>query len=123
MFATLIRLFHVYFSLLISLTFLSLIETNNQTPKERLERLFKEQDKGSIFKISRAHVESLSKVKGGIWPFGGQSGGPFNIFKRPIISNQYGRLFEVIPDDHTELRDLNLILTFLNITKVQYHNP
>ncbi|KAK7243009.1 hypothetical protein RIF29_37792 [Crotalaria pallida] len=95
------------------------LEAALKSPKEKLERLLKQQEKGGIFKISREHVQSLSKVKGGgIWPFKGQSSsGPFNIFKKsPIISNQYGRLFETNLDDDSHLKDLNLILSFANIT-------
>ncbi|OIW11283.1 hypothetical protein TanjilG_28374 [Lupinus angustifolius] len=94
-----------------------LLEAALKSPREKLERLFQKQEKGGIFKISKEDVESVSKVKGsGIWPFGGRSSGPFNIFKSPIMSNQYGRLFETNLDDHSQLKDLNLILSFANIT-------
>lgn len=71
-----------------------------------------------MFKITKEEVRSLAPTKSrGIWPFGGQKG-PFNIFsKSPAFSNQYGRLFEVGPDDEKSgLQGLNLMLTFANIT-------
>ncbi|CAL0326879.1 unnamed protein product [Lupinus luteus] len=94
-----------------------LLEAALKSPREKLERLFQKQEKGGIFKISGKDVESVSKVKGsGIWPFGRRSSGPFNIFKSPIMSNQYGRLFETNLDESSQLKDLNLILSFANIT-------
>jgi hypothetical protein len=54
-----------------------------------------------------------------IWPFGGESSGPLNLFhKHPSLSNQFGRLYEAHPDDHKQLQDLDLMVSFANITKV-----
>ena len=95
------------------------LEASLKTPRKKLERLFEKQEKGGIFWISREQVQALSKEREGpsIWPFGGQSRGVFNLFRqRPSISNQYGRLLEISPDDQRELEDLNLMLTFTNIT-------
>lgn len=48
---------------------------------------------------------------------------PFNLFsKRPIFSNEYGRLFEVgqnPSEDKSGLQGLNLMVTFANITNVR----
>ncbi|XP_061358760.1 sucrose-binding protein-like [Gastrolobium bilobum] len=93
------------------------LEAALQTPRGRLEGLFSKQKKGSIFKISNEHVQALAPQTG-FWPFG-SSRDPFNIFsKSPTFSNQYGRLFEVGPDDKKSgLQGLNFMLTFANITK------
>ncbi|NP_001237244.1 sucrose-binding protein 2 precursor [Glycine max] len=91
-----------------------------QTPKGKLERLFNQQNEGSIFKISRERVRALAPTKkSSWWPFGGESKAQFNIFsKRPTFSNGYGRLTEVGPDDEKSwLQRLNLMLTFTNITQ------
>ncbi|KAL2598996.1 hypothetical protein AAZV13_10G026700 [Glycine max] len=92
-----------------------------QTPKGKLEKLFDQQNEGSIFAISREQVRALAPTKkSSWWPFGGESKPQFNIFsKRPTISNGYGRLTEVGPDDDEKswLQRLNLMLTFTNITQ------
>ncbi|XP_054796519.1 vicilin Cor a 11.0101-like [Prosopis cineraria] len=94
--------------------------------KENLERLFGRQKKGSIFRISRDQVRSLSKRWEGprIWPFGGQGRGPFNIFhNKPSVSNDYGRLYEVGPEDQSDLDNLNLMISFANITNGSMSAP
>lgn len=52
-----------------------------------------------------------------IWPFHGESGS-FDLFKkRPSQSNQFGKLYEVDARDYKELEDLDLMVSFANITK------
>ncbi|KAL8138926.1 hypothetical protein V2J09_004927, partial [Rumex salicifolius] len=62
----------------------------------------------------------------GHWPFGGggarTSNGPFNLFRqRPTHSNEFGKLIEVDSDDFKQLRDLDLRVSFANITEGGMH--
>lgn len=72
-------------------------------------------------KASKEQIRSLSEQEefpARIWPFG-DSSGPFNLFRRrPSQSNQFGRLYEAHPNDFKQLQDLDLIVSFANITKV-----
>ncbi|XP_030493178.2 vicilin Cor a 11.0101-like [Cannabis sativa] len=92
--------------------------------RDELERLFRQQKRGSIVKASRQQVQELSRHAQGsggtIWPFGPEtrSSGPFNLFRdHTAQSNRYGRLYEANPSDHKSLQDLNLMISFANITK------
>ncbi|XP_027368019.1 sucrose-binding protein-like, partial [Abrus precatorius] len=94
------------------------LEAALKTPRQKLEKLFDQQNEGSIFTISGEEVQAMSPKKS-FWPFGIQSKTPFNIFsKDPIFSNQYGSLIEVGPSDKkSELEGLNLMITFTKIIK------
>ncbi|EXB22118.1 Sucrose-binding protein [Morus notabilis] len=92
--------------------------------RDEIERLFGQQKRGGITKASREQVEELSRhAEGGggggpIWPFKGETKGPFNLFrKHPVSSNRYGSLFEANTEDCKDLEDLNLMISFANITK------
>ncbi|PON55226.1 Bicupin, oxalate decarboxylase/oxidase [Parasponia andersonii] len=94
--------------------------------RDEIERLFRQQKRGSIVKASRQQVQELSRhAEGGrggggtIWPFGGDTGGPFNLFRnrRPTHSNRFGSLFEADPSEYKQLEHLNLMISFANITK------
>ncbi|TKY52645.1 Sucrose-binding protein [Spatholobus suberectus] len=97
----------------------SVLQAALQTPVGKLERLFNQQNEGSIFEISREKAQALAPKKSSWWPWGGPSKAPFNLFsKSPSFSNQYGRLTEVGPsDEKSGLDRLNLMLTFTNITQ------
>ncbi|RDX87349.1 Sucrose-binding protein, partial [Mucuna pruriens] len=90
-----------------------------QSPRGKLERLFNKQNGGSIFKISRDHLQALVPKKSSWWPFGGISKAPFNLFtKRPSFSNECGRQTQVAPsDEKSGLDRLNLMLSYTNITQ------
>ncbi|KAE8009754.1 hypothetical protein FH972_006172 [Carpinus fangiana] len=103
------------------------LEAALKVRREQLEKVFGEQSKGSIVKASREKIMALSKHEEGpprIWPFGGESRGPINLFhKHPSQSNQFGRLYEAHPDDHRQLQDLDLMVSFANITKGSMAGP
>lgn len=74
-------------------------------------------------KASEEQIRALSQKgeEGGtsIWPFGGESKNKINLFKqRPVQSNEFGELREVNPSDFRPLEDLDLTVSFANITKV-----
>ncbi|KAI3875874.1 hypothetical protein MKW92_042048 [Papaver armeniacum] len=90
------------------------------TPRDQLERLFGQQKKGMIIKASEEQIKAISKHaseshqkrKGKI------SSGPFNLLqKSPVHSNKYGKLIQVDGNDYNQLQDLDMSVTFTNITK------
>lgn len=70
-------------------------------------------------KASEEQIRAMSQhEEGGIWPFG-ESKGAVNLYrKHPIQSNDYGEVREVSPNDYKQLEDLNVGVSFANITKV-----
>ncbi|MED6106795.1 hypothetical protein PIB30_007823 [Stylosanthes scabra] len=100
------------------------LEAALKTPREKLRGVFEQEEKGSIIKISREEVEAVSKVKEGFWPFTTQTGAPFNLLgTRPFISNQYGRLYQSSLDKPSDLNELNLVVSFSNITRGSMSAP
>ncbi|XP_047308055.1 vicilin Jug r 6.0101-like [Impatiens glandulifera] len=100
-----------------------LLESAFNVKREKIQRLFEKQNQGVIVKASEQQIKAMSQHEsgGGIWPFGGESKGPFNLFEKAYASqsksNQYGQLFEVAADDNKDLRELNVGVSFANITK------
>ncbi|KAL5561715.1 hypothetical protein UlMin_031462 [Ulmus minor] len=89
---------------------------------DEIERLFRQQKRGSIVQASREQVQELSrqaqKSSAGFWPFRDESRGPINLFNtKPTQSNRYGTLHEADPNEHKQLQDLELLISFANITK------
>ncbi|RZC52308.1 hypothetical protein C5167_020736 [Papaver somniferum] len=103
-----------------------ILESAFNTPRERLDRLFGQQTQGVIIRASQEQVRELSRhassssEEGHFWPKrGGQSSsGPFNILnKRATYSNSYGQLYEVDGNDYKQLQDLDLGVSFTNISQ------
>ncbi|KAL6271590.1 hypothetical protein ACE6H2_028501 [Prunus campanulata] len=97
-----------------------------KTEMNKLERLFGQQRQGSITRASEEQIKKLSQQHGqgggseGFWPFhGGQSSSDaFNLFsKHPSQANKFGRLFEADFNDFKQLQDLDLLVSFANITQ------
>ncbi|XP_047175148.1 sucrose-binding protein-like [Vigna umbellata] len=89
-----------------------------QSPKGELEKLFEQQNGGSIFQISREQVQELAPKKTYWWPFRGHSTAEFNLFTMsPTFSNRNGILTEAGPDSSSLLQKHNIMLSFTNITK------
>ncbi|KAG9155689.1 hypothetical protein Leryth_003957 [Lithospermum erythrorhizon] len=99
-----------------------ILEAAFNAKRQDLERIFggEQKEEGMIIKASQEQVKALSQhEEGGVWPFrGGESKGTTNIFKqRPSSSNQYGQLYEVSADDLRGLEDLDIQVSFLNLTE------
>ncbi|KAK4764754.1 hypothetical protein SAY86_025844 [Trapa natans] len=102
-----------------------ILEAALKTGRDKLERLFNQQQQGPIVKASREQVEALSEHdEGGMrrWPFGGETEGSrsysFNIFsKRPSESNQYGQLLMAGMSDLKHLKEIDLMVSFANISR------
>ncbi|KAI3837633.1 hypothetical protein MKX03_029758 [Papaver bracteatum] len=103
-----------------------ILESAFNTPRERLDRLFGQQTQGVIIRASQEQVRELSRhassssEESHFWPkrCGQSSSGPFNIWnKRATYSNNYGQLYEVDGNDYKQLQDLNLGVSFTNISQ------
>ncbi|CAN1233185.1 Vicilin Cor a 11.0101 [Linum perenne] len=104
-----------------------LLEAAFKVDRERLQRIFQNQE-GVIMKASREQIQALShgdeagRCHG--WLHSGESSNPFSLLrKRPTLSNNYGQLFDVDPNEFEQLRDLNLMITFANITQGAMAGP
>ena len=93
--------------------------------KQRIQRIFQQQE-GEILKATREQIRALSHGEegGGIWPFGGESTGPFNLLhRRPTQKNTFGQLWEADPNEFEQFRDLDLLVSFANITQGAMAGP
>ncbi|KAF8013900.1 hypothetical protein BT93_I1687 [Corymbia citriodora subsp. variegata] len=107
------------------------LEAALKTGQDKLERLFGQQQQGAIVKASREQIEALSgREEGGLWPFGGESRrskgskGSFNLFsKHPSQANQHGQLYIADKDDFKELKDVDVMISFANITQGSMFGP
>ncbi|KMT10201.1 hypothetical protein BVRB_5g119620 [Beta vulgaris subsp. vulgaris] len=98
-----------------------------KTSGDKVKRIFSQQHEGAIIRASEEQIRALTHEKSGHWPFGGKGSkesGPFNLLKQsPRESNEFGTLFEVDSNDYRQLRDLNIALSFANITQGSMHTP
>ncbi|KAI3979778.1 hypothetical protein MKX01_013873 [Papaver californicum] len=104
-----------------------IFESSFNTPRERIDRLFRQQTQGVIIRASQEQVRELSRHSSSssqgshFWPKrGGQSSsGPFNILDKHVTySNNYGQLYEVDGNNYKQLQDLDLGVSFTNISQV-----
>lgn len=69
-----------------------------------------------MIEASQEQIREMSR-HGGHWTFGGEQRGPYNLLnKSPTHSNQHGRHYEVDRNDYPPLRDLDMQVSFANIT-------
>ncbi|KAF8401727.1 hypothetical protein HHK36_012673 [Tetracentron sinense] len=91
-----------------------ILEAAFNTPNEKLQRLFGQQRKGVIIRASQEQIRALTQHVSSE----GDRHGPYNLLnKRPKHSNNYGKLFEVTPNDYQELQDLDVSVAFTNISQ------
>ncbi|KAJ4957012.1 hypothetical protein NE237_013795 [Protea cynaroides] len=97
-----------------------------KVPREKVERLFRQEKKGVFLRASEKQLKELSRhassSEGGFkfWPFGrgGRSSGPFNLFeKQPFFSNDFGELYEAKPHEFKHLPELDVGVSFANISR------
>ncbi|PIA56046.1 hypothetical protein AQUCO_00700403v1 [Aquilegia coerulea] len=95
---------------------------------DQLRKLFEGQNKGVFLKASQEQIKALSRDEssehgtGGPWPFvhgKSQSNKPYNMFNKERLSqsNQYGKFYVVSQDDYKMLQELDVQLSYANITK------
>ncbi|KAH7675175.1 RmlC-like cupins domain-containing protein, partial [Dioscorea alata] len=103
----------------------------NLNPKE-LEELFggqqqgqeQQQQQGAIIRASEQQIRSIGGSEGGSSRPSTESRGPFNLYKkRPTHSSNRGRLIEADRNDYQPLRDLDIQVTFANLTKRSMLGP
>ncbi|PIA31706.1 hypothetical protein AQUCO_04900178v1 [Aquilegia coerulea] len=102
-----------------------ILEAAFNTPSDQLRRLFEGQrNQGGFVKASREQIQALSgrsSRQGQPWPLRpareSQSNRPYNLLNRPLQSNQYGQLYGANPNDYEELQELDVAVSFANITK------
>ncbi|KAL2935819.1 Vicilin-like antimicrobial peptides 2-1 [Bienertia sinuspersici] len=103
-----------------------ILEAAFKTSRENLKKVFS-QSEGAIIRASEEQIRALTHEKSGHWPFGGKGSkdsAPYHLLKRqPIESNAFGTLFELKPEHYSQLEDLNVAVSFGNITQGSMHTP
>lgn len=99
-----------------------------QTDQSKLKRVISHHNMGEIIKASERQIQALSqREEGGMFafPFGtSESKRVHNLLnKEPSISNSYGRLHQVNANEFEHLRDMDVAVSFANITKVSLFSP
>ncbi|KAB2050662.1 hypothetical protein ES319_A12G003200v1 [Gossypium barbadense] len=103
-----------------------ILEAALKTSRDKLEKFFDKQGKGPFLEASKEQIEAMSSQEegskgGGLWPFGSESKSEsaFNLFRKrqPSHCNRYGQLFEVEEDEFKGLKDFDLRVSYVNITK------
>lgn len=93
-----------------------------QADQDRVQRAFSQQNKGIIIKASEQQIQAMSQDdEDGMFgfPLLRRSKRVFNLLsKDPSISNRYGRFHEVDANEFQQLQDLDVGVSFTNITKV-----
>ncbi|KAL9161635.1 hypothetical protein ABFS82_07G034500 [Erythranthe guttata] len=99
-----------------------ILEAAFNTQSEKLQRLFGQQSKGVIIKASKEQIRALSQESESS-PRGrrekeSSSWGPIDLLnERPVFSNEFGQYFEASPNHYQQLRDLDVSVLLVNITK------
>ncbi|XP_051127842.1 vicilin Cor a 11.0101-like [Andrographis paniculata] len=96
-----------------------ILEAAFKSPRKDLKRLFGQQDKGVIIKASEEQIRALSQEsESSRGRREGENWGPINVFEqRPLSRNEYGQHLEASPEQHEQLKDLDLSVGFVNIKK------
>ncbi|KAJ0966398.1 hypothetical protein J5N97_027536 [Dioscorea zingiberensis] len=92
---------------------------------EEVQKLFEpqqqQQQQGAIIKASEQQIRSIG---GSSSHQGGESQRPFNLLKkRPTESNRHGKLIRADRNDYQPLKDLDLAVSFVNITQRSMFGP
>ncbi|XP_051127764.1 vicilin Cor a 11.0101-like [Andrographis paniculata] len=96
-----------------------ILEAAFKSPRKDVKRLFGQQNKGVIIKASEEQIRALSQEsESSRGRRGGENWGPINLFEqRPLSKNEYGQHLEASPEQHEQLKDLDLSVGFVNIKK------
>lgn len=97
-----------------------------QVEEGTLENALKQQTKGHFIKASEEQILALSSQHieaAGIGDSVESRRVVFNLLnKEPSVCNNYGRLHEVDADDFQQLKDMDIKISYVNITQVHIHN-
>lgn len=89
-----------------------------------MEKVFQQQTKGNFVKATAAQIQTLSRQNGEaapIWSYNsGESKRPvFNLLNKATTAyNNYGRLHEANGNDFLPLKDMDIGISYANITQV-----
>lgn len=99
-----------------------LLEAAFNTDREKIEKLFEKQKEGPFLKATSKQLSGIGREGSTSthWPFGsGSVDSPFNLHeKSPASFNGYGQLREVDRNEYRQLKDLDVMVSFLNLTMV-----
>ncbi|KMZ71682.1 Vicilin [Zostera marina] len=97
-----------------------LLEAAFNTDREKIEKLFEKQKEGPFLKATSKQLSGIGREGSTSthWPFGsGSVDSPFNLHeKSPASFNGYGQLREVDRNEYRQLKDLDVMVSFLNLT-------
>jgi len=95
-----------------------ILEAAFNTPREKLEKIFGQQQKGVIIKASKEQIRALSQQSESSKGRREERWGPIDLLKeQPLLSSRYGQYFEASPNKHEQLQDLDIAVSYMNITK------
>ncbi|KAF5181876.1 Conglutin beta, partial [Thalictrum thalictroides] len=102
-----------------------ILEAAFDTDKEELDSLFRQQRSGEIVQVSQEQIKALSRDASSSqqgspkWSkHGSQSWRPVNLLdQRATHSNEYGELYDVTPNEYPQLQDLDVAVSYHNISK------
>lgn len=105
-----------------------LLSSALKVEQDRVQRVIKQQNKGVIVKASEQQIQALSqREESGMFPFpfgSTESKRVFNLLsKEPSISNRYGRLHEADANEFQQLQDMDIAVSYSNITKGSMEGP
>lgn len=87
-----------------------------------MEKILGQEGEGAIIKASKQQIQALSKGSKASSSKGKTQGKWNQIIslknQTPLFSNQFGDFFEASPNDHDQLKDLDLSVGFMTIKKV-----
>ncbi|KAH9607914.1 hypothetical protein KSS87_000744 [Heliosperma pusillum] len=101
------------------------LEAAYNTSGDRVQTIFSQQKEGIIIRASEEQIRALSDDEGhGLWPFDSKISkdfSPVNLLRGPTESNRFGKLFELKTSDNKLLQDLQIAVSFANITQGAMH--
>lgn len=86
-----------------------------------MQNFFRQQkdNDGHIVKASQEKIMALSQHAMSSSRRGRSSGGPISLQRqRPLYSNQFGRFFEASPEEHRQLKDMDVLVDYAEIKRV-----
>ncbi|KAL5702233.1 hypothetical protein ACHQM5_027474 [Ranunculus cassubicifolius] len=103
-----------------------ILQSAFNVPSDQVRKLFEGQKNQGVFvKASQQQIRAMSRGSSGMipipWPFGrggGESQYTYNLLNQsPIQSSRYGQLYEANPNDFRQFQDLDVAVSFANITR------
>ncbi|EEF45261.1 Vicilin GC72-A precursor, putative [Ricinus communis] len=91
------------------------LEAALDTPRDQLDKLFGQQRQGVIVKAPQKQLKALSQRVSSTRQKGQA---PLNLRnQQPLYSNRYGNLWEASPNDHKQLQDMDVSVSYAEIKR------